>query len=50
MRSLAKEAERLAKEIRGKFKRLLVIGIGGSGLGARTLVNAVGDGSFEICF
>ncbi len=45
-----KEAERLATEIRGKFKRLLVIGIGGSDLGARTLVGAVGDGSFEICF
>ncbi len=45
-----KEAERLAKEIRGRFKRLLVIGIGGSDLGARTLVQAVGDGSFELCF
>ncbi len=45
-----KEVERLASEIRGTFKRLLVIGIGGSDLGARTLVSAVGDGSFEICF
>ncbi|MBN1585791.1 glucose-6-phosphate isomerase [Candidatus Uhrbacteria bacterium] len=47
------ETERLARELRKKHKTLVVIGIGGSDLGARTLIQALrkrGEGMMAVRF
>lgn len=42
--------EQKAKEIQKKFKRLIVIGIGGSDLGARAIWHALPSKKMELCF
>lgn len=52
MKAELREAEKLAAAVRREFKTLVVIGIGGSDLGARTLVKALAPakGGMEIRF
>ncbi len=42
--------ERLAKKVQAKFDRLIVIGIGGSDLGARTIWHALGEKKMSLEF